>query len=150
MRIPLERLDEIVKLVSELLISRTMSEQKLADLNRQVQELRLSTSRLQRVSQRLESDYEASALHGLRSAKLSPVIQQMSATAAFSSGSLLFQPQDTESAASGHKNQDRAGKNSSGSREEKSLTFPVSLEEARPEAPSPSNGIPCPRTPLCR
>jgi chemosensory pili system protein ChpA (sensor histidine kinase/response regulator) len=63
-RVPLARLDETVKLVSELLISRSMLEQKLTDMERQVQELRLSTARLQRASHRLESDYETVALGG--------------------------------------------------------------------------------------
>jgi chemosensory pili system protein ChpA (sensor histidine kinase/response regulator) len=63
-RVPLARLDETVKLVSELLISRSMLEQKLTDMERQVQELRLSTARLQRASHRLEIDYEAATLGG--------------------------------------------------------------------------------------
>jgi chemosensory pili system protein ChpA (sensor histidine kinase/response regulator) len=63
-RVPLARLDEAVKLVSEMLINRSMLEQKLTDMERQVQELRLSTARLQRASHRLEADYEASTLGG--------------------------------------------------------------------------------------
>ena len=63
-RVPLARLDETVKLVSELLISRSMLEQKLTEMERQVQELRLSTARLQRASHRLEVDYETSTLGG--------------------------------------------------------------------------------------
>ncbi len=63
-RVPLERLDELVKLVSELAISRTVFEQRMADFEREVGELQFSTERLQRVSSTLETQYEASALGG--------------------------------------------------------------------------------------
>jgi chemosensory pili system protein ChpA (sensor histidine kinase/response regulator) len=66
-RVPLERLDELVKLVSELVITRTAFEQRLADHVRQMQELQLSTERLRRVSGKLETQYEARTLGGGRS-----------------------------------------------------------------------------------
>ncbi|MBL8796071.1 MAG: Hpt domain-containing protein [Planctomycetia bacterium] len=62
LRIPLERLDELVKLVGELVINRTGFEQRIADFHRQLTELQPSTERLRRVSYKLESQYEASAL----------------------------------------------------------------------------------------
>jgi chemosensory pili system protein ChpA (sensor histidine kinase/response regulator) len=66
LRVPLERLDELVKLFSELIISRTAFEQRLADLARQVEELRLSNERMRRVAGKLETEYEVSALGGGR------------------------------------------------------------------------------------
>jgi chemosensory pili system protein ChpA (sensor histidine kinase/response regulator) len=61
-RVPLERLDALVKLVSELVIARTSFEQRMADYVRQVEELQLSTERLRRAASRLEGEYEASTL----------------------------------------------------------------------------------------
>jgi chemosensory pili system protein ChpA (sensor histidine kinase/response regulator) len=66
-RVPLERLDELVKLVSELAITRTAFEQRLADHLRQMEELQLSAERLRRVSTKLETQYEARTLGGRRS-----------------------------------------------------------------------------------
>ncbi|TEU15036.1 MAG: response regulator [Anaerolineales bacterium] len=63
-RVPLERLDELVRLVSELTISRTVFEQRMADFGREVEELQFSTERLGRVSSNLETQYEVSALGG--------------------------------------------------------------------------------------
>jgi chemosensory pili system protein ChpA (sensor histidine kinase/response regulator) len=65
-RVSLERLDELVKLVSELVVTRTAFEQRLADYERQIQELQLSAERLRRVSTKLETEYEASTLGGGR------------------------------------------------------------------------------------
>ena len=63
-RVPLERLDELVRLVSELVISRTVFEQRMADFGREVEELQFSADRLRRVSSNLETQYEVSALGG--------------------------------------------------------------------------------------
>jgi chemosensory pili system protein ChpA (sensor histidine kinase/response regulator) len=65
-RFPMERLDELVKLFGELVITRTFLEQRMADLVRQVGELDHSSSRLRQVSSKLETQYEASALGGRR------------------------------------------------------------------------------------
>ncbi len=61
-RAPLERVDELVRLVSELVIHRSRFEQYLSAYVHEVNELQLSTERLNRISRRLQSDYEASAL----------------------------------------------------------------------------------------
>ncbi|NIN68743.1 MAG: hypothetical protein GTO63_29465, partial [Anaerolineae bacterium] len=61
-RVPLERLDELVRLASELAISRTVFEQRMTDFAREVKELQLSAERLRRVSSNLETQYEVSAL----------------------------------------------------------------------------------------
>jgi chemosensory pili system protein ChpA (sensor histidine kinase/response regulator) len=63
-RVPIERLDELVKLVSELVISRTTFEQRMADFERTNEELQLSVERLRRVSLVLETQYEVRALGG--------------------------------------------------------------------------------------
>ncbi len=65
-RVPIERLDEIVKLISEMIITRTMFEQRLADFGHQVEELQITGTRLRRASSNLESKYEASTLGGGR------------------------------------------------------------------------------------
>ncbi len=63
-RVPLERLDDLVKLVSELVISRSVLEQRIDDLNRQIEEIHHSAGRLRRVSDKFETEYEVSALAG--------------------------------------------------------------------------------------
>ncbi len=65
-RVPLERLDEVVRLVSELAISRTTFEQLMLDYKRLVDELIPSTERLRRISNTIQSQYEVSYLDGRR------------------------------------------------------------------------------------
>jgi len=64
LRVPLQRLNELVRVVSELVINRSTFEQHHAALIEQVDELKLSTARLRRVTHKLESDYEVRALAG--------------------------------------------------------------------------------------
>jgi chemosensory pili system protein ChpA (sensor histidine kinase/response regulator) len=64
LRVPLQRLNELVRVVSELVINRSTFEQHHVALIEQVDELKLSTARLRRVTHRLESDYEVRALAG--------------------------------------------------------------------------------------
>ena len=64
LRVPLERLNELVRVVSELVINRSTFEQHHLALIEQVDELKLSTARLRRVTHKLESDYEVRALGG--------------------------------------------------------------------------------------
>jgi chemosensory pili system protein ChpA (sensor histidine kinase/response regulator) len=61
-RVPIERLDELVKLVGELVITRTEFEQRMGELARQVEELHPSTDRLRKIAYNVETQYEASAL----------------------------------------------------------------------------------------
>ncbi|MCC6390907.1 MAG: Hpt domain-containing protein [Bryobacterales bacterium] len=61
-RAPLERVDELVRLVSELVIHRSRFEQHLSGYVHEVNELQLSIERLSRVSRKFQSDYEATAL----------------------------------------------------------------------------------------
>lgn len=61
-RVPIERLDELVRLVSELIVSRSTFEQYFRKLNHEVDELRLSVGRSQRIANRFETEYEVSAL----------------------------------------------------------------------------------------
>jgi chemosensory pili system protein ChpA (sensor histidine kinase/response regulator) len=64
LRVPVDRLNELVRSVSELVINRSTLEQHHLALIEQVDELKLSTARLRRVTHRLESDYEVRALAG--------------------------------------------------------------------------------------
>lgn len=61
-RAPLERVDELIRLVSELVIHRSRFEQYLGAYVHEIGELQLSTERLNRVSRKFQSDYEAVAL----------------------------------------------------------------------------------------
>jgi chemosensory pili system protein ChpA (sensor histidine kinase/response regulator) len=63
-RVPLERLDDLVRLVSESIISRSVYEQHLGRLSKQVEELHLSIDRLQGITATIETQYEVSALVG--------------------------------------------------------------------------------------
>lgn len=71
-RVPIGRLDDLVKLLGEMVITRTFLEQRLADVSRQVAELERSSSRLRQVSSRLETEYEASTLGSSRPFLLPP------------------------------------------------------------------------------
>ncbi len=64
LRVPLARVDELVRLVSELVISRSAYEQYLGRLTHQVDELRLSMERLQHTTTTIETHYEVRALDG--------------------------------------------------------------------------------------
>jgi chemosensory pili system protein ChpA (sensor histidine kinase/response regulator) len=64
LRVPVDRLNELVRVVSELVINRSTFEQHHLALIEQVDELKLSTARLRRVTHKLESDYEVRALGG--------------------------------------------------------------------------------------
>ena len=64
LRVPLQRLNELVRSVSELVINRSTFEQHYTALIEQVDELKLSTARLHRVTHRLETEYEVRALAG--------------------------------------------------------------------------------------
>jgi chemosensory pili system protein ChpA (sensor histidine kinase/response regulator) len=63
-RVSLERLDDLVRLVSQLVVSRSAFEQRLTGLRRQIEELHQSTRRLQRLSGKIETDFASSALEG--------------------------------------------------------------------------------------
>ncbi len=66
-RVPIARLNDIAKLVGELVIARTSLEQRVGELNRLLSEARPSADRLKRVSGRLDIGYEASAMSSSRS-----------------------------------------------------------------------------------
>jgi len=61
-RISLERLDELSRIVRDLVVSRSIFEQRLSDLEQQIEELHNSTRRLQTTNAKLEIEYEASML----------------------------------------------------------------------------------------
>jgi chemosensory pili system protein ChpA (sensor histidine kinase/response regulator) len=70
-RVSLERLDELVKLASEMIMSRSVFEQRLSQLEQQVEELRHNTRRLSRLSGKFETDFGANA-GGFRAASPAP------------------------------------------------------------------------------
>ena len=57
-RVPLERLDDLTRLTSEFVITRTTLEQRINDLTRYINEIAPSLERLQRISARLDTDYQ--------------------------------------------------------------------------------------------
>jgi chemosensory pili system protein ChpA (sensor histidine kinase/response regulator) len=61
-RVSLEKLDELVRLVGDLVISRSVFEQRLGEFERQTAELQYSTGRLLRTTGKLETDFEANQL----------------------------------------------------------------------------------------
>ncbi|MBX7219011.1 MAG: Hpt domain-containing protein [Blastocatellia bacterium] len=63
-RVPIERLDELVRMVSELVVNRSVFEQYFRELIREVDELKFSLDRLRRISTKFETDYETLALTG--------------------------------------------------------------------------------------
>lgn len=61
-RVSLDKLDDLVRIVSEMVISRSVFEQRLTELSMQVEELQNSTRRLSHSTGKLETDFEASTL----------------------------------------------------------------------------------------
>jgi chemosensory pili system protein ChpA (sensor histidine kinase/response regulator) len=61
-RVSLEKLDDLVKIVHGLVISRSVFEQRLIEFDRQIEELHNTTQRLQRSTAKLETDFEADML----------------------------------------------------------------------------------------
>jgi chemosensory pili system protein ChpA (sensor histidine kinase/response regulator) len=64
LRVPVRRLNDLVRAVSELVLNRSTLEQHYATLLQQVDELKFSAARIRKVAQRLETDYEVRALAG--------------------------------------------------------------------------------------
>jgi chemotaxis protein histidine kinase CheA len=62
LRVPLERIDEISRLVGELIINRSSLEQRMNSFRNFVDELQLSLDRLRRIAQEIEAQYEVAAL----------------------------------------------------------------------------------------
>ncbi|MBN2108193.1 MAG: Hpt domain-containing protein [Deltaproteobacteria bacterium] len=61
-RIGMDRIDEIMRLMGELVISRSSIEQYITDLTNRVENMAPTIERLKKVSERLETEYEISAL----------------------------------------------------------------------------------------
>lgn len=64
LRVPLERLDDVVRLASELVVHRSVFERHVSELQIRVDEMTASHERLRRLAGRLEADYEVRALAG--------------------------------------------------------------------------------------
>ncbi len=76
-RVPIERLDEIIKLVGELVINRSSFEQYFGDFTRELDELNFSTNRMHRVSAKLESEYGVMALGGKGLTNINKQVSQL-------------------------------------------------------------------------
>lgn len=63
-RVSLEKLDDLANIVRNLVTNRSVFEQRLADFERQIEELHNTTKRLQRSGSKLETDFEANMLGG--------------------------------------------------------------------------------------
>jgi chemosensory pili system protein ChpA (sensor histidine kinase/response regulator) len=70
-RVPLDRLRELVRLVGELLVNRSTFERSYARFQHEASEVNLVLKRLRRLSQRLDTDYATPAL--LRPGMLQPL-----------------------------------------------------------------------------
>ncbi|HEU5374391.1 MAG TPA: Hpt domain-containing protein [Ktedonobacteraceae bacterium] len=71
-RVSLSKLDELVNLFGELLVNRTILEERIQRLNRLVTDAGVSSARLRDVGQRLESRFEAATLPSGRSVQVMP------------------------------------------------------------------------------
>jgi chemotaxis protein histidine kinase CheA/ActR/RegA family two-component response regulator len=71
-RVSLSKLDELVNLFGELLVNRTILEERLQRLNRLVADTGVSSARLRDVGTRLESRFEAATLPNGRSVQVMP------------------------------------------------------------------------------
>jgi chemotaxis protein histidine kinase CheA/ActR/RegA family two-component response regulator len=61
-RVPLQKLDELVNLFGELLVNRSVLEERIERLVRLVADVDVSSNRLREVGQKLESNFEAATL----------------------------------------------------------------------------------------
>lgn len=61
-RVSLDKLDDLVKIVSGMVINRSIFEQRLSELEQQISELHNSTRRLQSSTTKLETNFEADML----------------------------------------------------------------------------------------
>jgi chemotaxis protein histidine kinase CheA/ActR/RegA family two-component response regulator len=71
-RVPLTKLDELVNLFGELLVNRSVLEERLQRLVRLVADVGISSNRLRDVGQKLESRFEAATLPSGRSVQVLP------------------------------------------------------------------------------
>ena len=71
-RVRLQRLDELVNLFGELLVSRSVLEERVQRLVRVVSDVNVSSNRLRDVGQKLESRFEAATLPSGRSVQVMP------------------------------------------------------------------------------
>ncbi|HEX4956180.1 MAG TPA: hybrid sensor histidine kinase/response regulator [Thermoanaerobaculia bacterium] len=62
LRVPVAGLDQLVRLVGDLVVERSALERRQQALARQAAELRLTTDRVRGIAERLETDYEVRAL----------------------------------------------------------------------------------------
>jgi chemotaxis protein histidine kinase CheA/CheY-like chemotaxis protein len=71
-RVRLQKLDELVNLFGEMLVNRSILEERIERLNRLVADVGVSSTRLRDVGQKLESRFEAATLPSGRSVQVMP------------------------------------------------------------------------------
>jgi Chemotaxis protein histidine kinase and related kinases len=71
-RVRLQKMDELVNLFGEMLVNRSVLEERLSRLNRLVSDVVVSSNRLADVGQKLESRFEAATLPSGRSVQVMP------------------------------------------------------------------------------
>src|SRR5215469_7835661 len=71
-RVPLQKLDDLVNLFGELLVNRSILEERLQRLMRLVADAGVSSNRLRDVGQKLDSRFEAATLPSGRSVQVMP------------------------------------------------------------------------------
>jgi chemosensory pili system protein ChpA (sensor histidine kinase/response regulator) len=89
-RVSIEKLDELVKIVSDLLVSRSVFEQRLSEFEQQIGELDNSTNRLQQATGKLEIDFEANMLQEGEKRRKGEKENALIASSVSSSPHLLF------------------------------------------------------------
>ena len=85
-RVSLSKLDELVNLFGELLVNRTILEERIQRLNRLVTDTGVSSARLRDVGTRLESRFEAATLPSGHSVQVMPGEGNQSQALSFSNG----------------------------------------------------------------
>ena len=84
-RVRLQKLDELVNLFGELLVNRTILEERIERLLRLVADTGVSSNRLRDVGQKLESRFEAATLPSGRTVQVLPGMGQASSSNGFAS-----------------------------------------------------------------
>lgn len=71
-RVSINRLDELVRIVRDLVVSRSMMEQRIAEFENHLEAMAHTTRRLQAANARIENDFEASMLGSQMPVSFSP------------------------------------------------------------------------------
>ena len=87
-RVRLQKLDELVNLFGEMLVNRSILEERINRLTQLVADAGVSSNRLRDVGQKLESRFEATTLPSGRSVQVMPGAGQKTSNASFNNGNM--------------------------------------------------------------